>query len=261
MTEEKEVEKVTEAGWTSGEDLKSAPQFKLFVAIPCYDKKVFVPCAQSLMNAIQWLLKNNVESHFKFEVGLPYVDMARNNLVRAFLESDCTDMVFVDADLGFAEEAFRDLALSNEAVIGGAYPKKQEKEGYAVLLQTDERHFIIEKNGVLEAEGLPTGFLKIKRTVFEQIIAAHPELAYKDAITEKVTYNFFGNYVKDGRWYGDDFGFCKLWNDLGGKCYVLPNITFIHCGMKNYEGNIWEYLQKNSPAPAPEQEQKVEAAQ
>jgi hypothetical protein len=227
--------------------------FKVFIGMPCFDKKVFVPCVQSLMNAMKELINNGIASDFSFEVGLPYVSMARNNLIRKFMESDATDFVFIDADLGFPGEAFKELIRANEDVVAGVYPKKQNEELYPVVLKLDENSCVINENGALLASGLPTGFMKIKRHVIEKLVVAYPELAYTDAISGKTTYNFFGTYVKNGRWYGDDYGFCNLWEEIGGKCHVIPNITFIHCGQRNFEGNFNDYLQSGRHRAAVQQ--------
>ena len=222
--------------------LPEPPALKIFIAVPCYDKKTFVVCTQSLMNSMQALLLLGIPFEFKFEVGDPYVSMARNKLARYFMKSDCTDMIFIDADLGYDPQSFCNLVTSPEEVIGGAYPKKSEKEEYAVYLKTDEGNHPINVNGVLEAEGLATGFLKIKRVVFEKMIEAYPELAFDEPLSGEEMHNFFGTFVKDRRWYGDDFGFCYLWRQLGGKLWLLPNITFTHVGSKPYIGNFHEYL-------------------
>ena len=214
------------------------PNFKVFVAIPSYDKKLYVNCVHGLLNATQVLIKNNIEFSFNFEVGMPWLTMARNNLAREFLASDCTELVFIDADIGFQPEAFRDLIVSNEAIIAGAYPKKQDEELFAVLVKLGEDGHPIVEHGAVEADGLPTGFMKIKRIVFEKIMSAHPELVYEDIITGKPTYNFFGMFIDRGKWYGDDYGFCKLWTDLGEKLWILPNMTLTHAGNKIYSGNL-----------------------
>jgi len=233
-------------GWTEEKDLPvetpKIPNFKVFVAVPSYDKKVYVACVQSLMNAMQVLLKNGIEFQFSFEVGLPWLTMARNNLVRSFLESDCTELVFIDADIGFKPEAFRDLIVSNEAIIAGAYPKKQDEKVFAVLVKMGADGNPIVENGAVEAEGLPTGFMKIKRVVFEKIMEAHPELIYEDITTGKPTYNFFGMFIDKGKWYGDDYGFCKLWTDLGQRLWIIPNVTLTHSGSKVYEGNLHDHM-------------------
>ena len=41
---------------------------------------------------------------------------------------------------------------------------------------------------------------------------------------------------------GEDFSFCKLWKDLGGKCYIYVNDPIIHVGEHQYEGCFLDEL-------------------
>lgn len=163
------------------------------------------------------------------------------------MASDCTHMVFIDADVGFAPGAFHDLIIAKEDVIGGAYPKKQDSEEYAVRLKKGDDGNVIFHNGVLMAEGLATGFLKISRKAITDMQAAYPEMVYNDGISNQLTYNFFGEFVVDGRMFYDDFGFSYLWEKTGGDMWVLPNITFTHAGSKDFKGNLHEYLSRPRP--------------
>jgi hypothetical protein len=240
MTEEAVLEKEV-----AKEEVKTEDKpIKFFVAVPSYDRRISVPCVQSLMNALQVFQLNQIQFEFKFEVGLCWISMARNSLARAFMESDCTDMIFIDDDIGFPPFAFRDLISSGEEVIAGVYPKKEADEVYAALLKTTVQGNLVVENGLIEADGLPTGFMKIKRSVFEKMQAAYPELVYMDTRYGKKTYNFFGEFIRDGRWFGDDYGFCQRWREIGGRLWALPNITFIHQGNKNYEGNLHQFLSR-----------------
>ena len=220
---------------------------KIFIAVPTHDKKIFCNCHQALMNAMQVMLACNVPFSFCYEVGLPYISMARNNLVRKFMASDCTHIVFIDADVGFAPGAFHDLIIAKEDVIGGAYPKKQDSEEYAVRLKKGDDGNVIFSNGVLMAEGLATGFLKISREAISKMQAAYPEMVYNDGISNQQTYNFFGEFTVGDRMFYDDFGFCHLWSQCGGEMWVLPNITFTHAGSRDYRGNLHEYLARPRP--------------
>ena len=230
--------------FTMQEELKPIlyKDMKVFVAIPVMDKKPFLNCHQSLMNAMQILIGINVPFQFEYEGGLPYISMARNNLERKFMESDCTDMIFIDADVGFSPGAFHDLIISTEEVIGGAYPKKQDSEEYACRLKKDEQGNAIVNNGVMMAAGLATGFLKIKRSALEKMRASYPEMVYDDGMTGKETFDFFGEFRIGRRKFHDDYGFCHLWEQIGGSMWVLPNITFTHSGSKDFKGNLHEYL-------------------
>lgn len=132
-------------------------------------------------------------------------------------------------------------------MIGGAYPKKSETEEYAVSLAKNENGESFIHDGVIAADGLATGFLKIKRSVFEKMQEAYPDLEYSDCMTSQKTFNFFGEFKIGKRIFYDDFGFCHLWKELGGSMWILPNITFTHAGSKDFKGNLHEYLTKPRP--------------
>jgi hypothetical protein len=225
-------------------EVAAEPTRKIFVGIPSYDKKVFVPCVVSLMKMMNVFLLKNLVSQCTFEVGMPWLSMARNNLVKKFLATDYTDFVFIDADLGFSAEGFEALALADEEVIAGVYPKKQDLETYACNLKVDKNSHPVVVNGAIEANGLPTGFMKIRRSAFEKLIAAYPDKWYIDPITNDKTWDFFNLLVKEHKWFGDDYGFCHLWTELGEKLWALPNIDFIHSGGKEYTGNLHVYMAK-----------------
>lgn len=220
----------------------------VFVAVPSGDGKLCVQATVALIKAQQVCQNNGIEYAFRFEVGLCYISMARNNLIAKFMESACTDLVFVDSDIGFSPESFMALLACDVDVVAGIYPKKNDKVEWPVVLKTDEFHRPYVKDGLILAESLPTGFMKIKRGAIEKLMKAHPELKYSDANTGKDTYDLFGTFVENGRWFGDDYGFCHLWGKLGGDCFVLPNVDFTHVGIKNFKGNFHAHLMALPPA-------------
>ena len=229
---------------------KEEPTRKVFVALPAYAGQRTVPAESSLLLAQQIFWIRKLMYIFEWETKCPYVSMARNNLVSAFLQTDCTEIIFLDADVGFNPEAFAGLLDCDVDLVAGVYPKKNDDENdWPIILETSNDGIPIIKDGLLKAVNLPTGFMKIKRSVIEKLMAAHPELRYLDALTGRFTYNLFGCGVryydpitKLGRWFGDDYGFCDYWQQLGGDMWVLPDINFEHAGPKAYKGNYYKYL-------------------
>ena len=41
---------------------------------------------------------------------------------------------------------------------------------------------------------------------------------------------------------GEDFSFCQLWTNLGGKCYVYVNDAIVHVGEHQYQGRFHDEL-------------------
>jgi GT2 family glycosyltransferase len=183
------------------------------------------------------------EFSIEFEGGCAYISMARNNLTRKFIASGADELLFIDADVAFPHAALEGLLSCNEEIVAGVYPKKVENtDDWPVVVVKDENDHLIVENGLIEALRMPTGFMKIQRSAIEKMIMKYPESRYIDGVSHKETYNFFGSYVEDLQWFGDDFAFCNRYRKLGGRCWILPNIDFSHTGNKNYKGNFYTYL-------------------
>lgn len=122
------------------------------------------------------------------------VDRARNISVELARMTECTDLMFVDADLSFDPEDIFTMLQARFSVVGGAYPKKgvnmervaaAVREGYEGR-DLEERacdHVVNARPGAakchvspggarfLEVEELGTGFLMFRRAALERYIA------------------------------------------------------------------------------------------
>jgi hypothetical protein len=99
----------------------------------------------------------------------------------------------------------------------------------------------------------PTGFMAIKRAVFERLMASYPDLRYMpDSIGEAdlgLHYRFFDVMVdpQTRRYLSEDYGFCRLWSGLGESIYVDANSNLTHQGSKLYRGDFATSLQTSLP--------------
>ncbi|MEN8282544.1 hypothetical protein [Acinetobacter gerneri] len=94
---------------------------------------------------------------------------------------------------------------------------------------------------------------------FLRMMAQYPELQYVPdnlgLVDQGLHYRFFDVMVDPDtkRYLSEDYYFCRLWENMGGKVYVdaLSNLT--HQGTKVYSGNFAQSLQTNFalaiPAP------------
>lgn len=221
-------------------------QRKIFVGVPAYGGCVSTATVVGLLEAQQVFLGNGFEFKIDFEVNLPYIDMARNNLARKFLESGFDELIFIDADVGFTHKAILQLLACDKPLCAGIYPKKSDKEGeWPVSFLKDEAGNTIfpMEEGIGRVARMPTGFMKIKKTVFKEIILGQRTRQYRDGFTGKDTWDFFSRIIDpDGEWYGDDFAFCSRYTSVGGECWVVPDIDFTHVGFKSYKGNFCDFL-------------------
>ena len=131
------------------------------------------------------------------------IPRARNAAAAHFLDSDCSHLLFIDADIEFEPESVVKLLRHNREVIAGVYPKKYYMWDRALTGEEavdfpfgGEVHF--NQDGLIETTYLPTGFLMIKREVFIKIASNKPELKYKNDIDGYGQLDTFYNFFRSG---------------------------------------------------------------
>ena len=140
----------------------------VMIAMPTGSGFLQCPPMQSLMQTMITLQREGFAYEIVIEAGNCHVDDTRNSAVREFLKSDCTDLFFIDADVSFDPEAVvRFLRLPHD-IVAGVYPKKQDEEDFPVRV-ADGIELWADSSGLVEVEGAPTGFMRIKRKVLETL--------------------------------------------------------------------------------------------
>jgi hypothetical protein len=219
--------------------LKSPSAGGVFIAVPAI-AGVSPETLSSLFDAKEVLLKNGVNSELAVCAYDCHVDDQRNSLVREFLESSCQTFVFIDSDLRFDPEDLLALIRYDRDVVAGVYPKKSEDRQFPVRFLGGE--IWSDSDGLIEVESVPTGFLKIRRSVFERMYESVPRFVPpKDIRKLKVPLIFERTLIGNVR-RGGDVEFCRKWRALGGKIYVDPNMQFEHVGQKDFTGSLAHYL-------------------
>lgn len=115
----------------------------------------------------------------------------------------------------------------------------------------DEINITINKDGFITLSEAPTGFMVIKRCVFEKMMKRYPELQYiSDSYGHEnkgLHYRFFDVMVhpESKRYLSEDYGFCYLWEKMGGKIYVDARSNLSHQGSKLYTSNFAKSIKVN----------------
>lgn len=213
---------------------------KLMIAIPSYNEMVHSKLMLDLIDILK-------EAHFEYIIKVKcgsLITRIRNDFVADFLGSDCSHLLFIDADLYDFKETLLDLLCADTPkVCGGIYRKKQLKEAYNVNLCMSIEETLDSRNGAfIEVKHIPTGLMIIQKSVFYQLILSYPERRYLDKDTIK--YNFFDAGVIGDRYLSEDYYFCELYRAIGGKVHAVIDSTMVHHGTLNYKGNFGKYLSK-----------------
>lgn len=163
--------------------------------------------------------------------------------------------VLHNSDMEVDAVGFSHLLMRQEEVVGAVYRRKNDWEKYnGEIFINPDRTPVVSESGLIKAKILPTGLMKIKRTVFEKMAQHYvDDFYYTPNYTEQgeplapsMVHNFFGNIIdKETRSYhGEDSSFCIRWQAMGGELWLEPKITITHYGLKGYEGNFHDYLTK-----------------
>ena len=75
-----------------------------------------------------------------------------------------------------------------------------------------------------------------------------PTILNGEETKNKNLYNFFDTLHDPvtKKYYGEDFGFCQKWRDMGGKCYCYINRFITHVGEYQYSGRFKDELVRSS---------------
>jgi hypothetical protein len=223
--------------------IKSPGTDGVFIAVPT-TTGVSPETLSSLFDSKEVLLKNGVNSELAICAYDCHVDDQRNSLVREFLESSCQTFVFIDSDLRFDPEDLLALIRYDRDVVAGVYPKKSETRQFPVKLLGGD--LWSDSDGLIEVKSVPTGFLKIRRSVFERLYEKVPKFAPPgDTRKVRVPLIFERTLIGNVR-RGGDVEFCRKWLALGGKIYVDPDMQFEHVGSKDYTGSLAHYLRSEN---------------
>lgn len=213
--------------------------------MPTYTGRPDIETQASLVQSMGELRDAGIEAVFKPFCGNSIIPMVRNQCVTDFLSTGCTDLVMLDDDLAWEDGALLRLLSHDVDVVGGAYPKRQDRIEFPVKRLPGAP--VDLASGLMEVRGLPGGFLRMTRACLDAMTEHYAHLRYFDrCVPGRQTTALFWIDLALGidpdspkdmpEVWGEDFTFCKRWRDMGGKVYLDTLLTFRHVGRKAFEG-------------------------
>lgn len=203
---------------------------KVMLATTAYDN----PDASytfSIQRSRQALADKHIKTAYCLLQGNCHVDDARNSVIQEFLLSDCSALVFLDADVSWRPGALVKLCEYDADIVGGVYPFRREGSASRRGMPVRMIEGITEADeyGLMEVEGLPAGFMKISREVLESLNVDADKYWNRDDTRMKVPILFERCYDKDtGARWGGDLNFCRKARARGFKVYAIPEMELGH---------------------------------
>jgi hypothetical protein len=207
---------------------------RVHICMPCYGGQL---TESTFMSYIKW-------ANVARQLGLDWtvetmtneslISRARNTLTAKFLHTkESTHLMFVDADIGWEPWHLLVMLNHDKDVVGGLYPMKSLPVKWCVngIPDADQN----DPSGLIEVTKTGTGFLLMKRHVFDKL-NAHPavkpftnDIGLDPALNPYMK-TYFDTAVRENRYYSEDWTFCENWRDIGGQVFVDKRVLLKHTG-------------------------------
>jgi hypothetical protein len=194
---------------------------------------------------------------------------AKNMLAAKFLTlAEKTHILFVDPEISF--EPWHVLVMLDRKldIVSGLYPTRTLPIRWAVSTFDGAEE---NEDGLHEVDRVGTGFLLVKRDVFEKLQEHQHVVNYKNDVGlgedfDKHLYTYFNSQIVDERYASEDAVFSAIWRSFGNKIWVDKRVLLAHKGQFNYSaaaqdillssfGSIYlEYMKNNGKIQVLEEE-------
>ena len=221
---------------------------RVHICMPCYGGML---TESTFMSYIKWAntcRQLGIDWTMETMVNESLISRARNTLTAKFLNNkDSTHLMFIDADIGWEPWHLMVMLDRNVDVIGGLYPMKSLPVKWCVNGFDGAEE---GPDGLQEVSKTGTGFMLIKREVFEKLNAHPATKPFMNDIGLPAELNpymktYFDTAVRENRYYSEDWTFCENWRDLGGKIYVDKRVLLKHTGTYVFDYQSQEQLYKD----------------
>jgi len=251
---------------------------KIFVATPMYGGMCSGMYTKSTADLATIATQYGMDVRFFYLFNESLITRARNYLVDEFLRSPYTHLMFIDSDIHFNPNDVLTLAALDKEIIGAPYPKKTiawEKVRNAVDAGLSDNNpteleqytgdFVfnpvagtneIKITEPVEVLEIGTGFMMIRREVFEKFRDAYPQFTYKpdhnrsehfdgsryihsffDTVIDSKAFAGEGSSGSD-RYLSEDYMFCQFTRKIGIKTWLCPWMNLGHVGSYVFNGTM-----------------------
>ncbi|MFW2441148.1 MAG: hypothetical protein ACN4GR_17455 [Arenicellales bacterium] len=244
-------------------------EIKLLIATPCYGGMATTEYLESMLR----LAKTDLVFDLMLVANESLITRARNSCAAAFLGNETySHLLFIDSDIGFMPHELGRLLNIDKPIVAGVYPKKVRNWDKALKLEAQSGDDLqyntldyvlnvldegepmegetfdgLVKDGYMRVAYAGTGFMLIKREVFNAIMKKFPDNHYanegygydREDMHERF-YDFFSTMIhpQSKRYLSEDFTFCYRWRQCGGEIWVNAISELTHVGRSVFKGDL-----------------------
>lgn len=229
----------------------------LVIGTPCYGGMMCTEYTQSLLALKEACIQYNIKMTSIFLGNESLIQRGRNTIAHHFLKiPDATHLMFIDADQKFVANDIAKMIKADKGIIGGPVPMKgldwdRVRQG-ALLNHPDlssltgifninklDGHEMIDRNLPFQVKHVGTGFMLIRRDVFEKL---KPHVGWYTngglSIGQEKIYDFFKVQNVNNELLSEDYNFCHMYREYGGTVWLAPWCELGHFGVYLFNGQF-----------------------
>lgn len=253
-----------------------ASSFNVMIAAPVASRP-YAGFTLSLAATVHTLAKAGIGYQIYLHQGNCHVDDVRNEIIRDFLETDCTDLFMIDDDLDWRAESFLRVLTVPGDIVAGIYTHRSEGDTFPFHPGEGVRE--ANEHGLFEMFKVPTGFMRIRRNVVEALYNHEvekgrrfwrrvPEMkAGRKPMARVVERGFasemgLASHAGDkGEYHSGDYVLCLKAKALGFKIWADIELPFGHAGEHVWTGTLGDKLRRDQRVDHPSFEKAIAAIQ
>ncbi|HSY21411.1 MAG TPA: hypothetical protein VK841_04815 [Polyangiaceae bacterium] len=242
-------------------------QPNVLIGTPCYGGLVTHVYVHSLLKLMAYAAAHDIGLGLWTAAHDSLITRSRNSIMATFLDTpNATHLMFIDADTGFTPLDFQRLLSFDQDIVAGMYPVKNIDWAQAagavtpgmspVQMREAGLHYVgvacapgegrEERDGFVTGIYAGTGFMLIRRSAAERLVAAYPETKYRaqhtypaPAAASHNQYNLFDCLIEPETktYLSEDFAFCHRWRAIGGTIWLDTMSRLRHVGAYEFQGS------------------------
>ena len=271
---------------------------KIMVCTPMYGGMCSGMYSKACCDLATLATKYQMDVKFFYLFNESLIPRARNYLVDEFIRAEqYTHLMFIDADIHFDPNDVLTLAALDKDIIGGPYPKKciawekvrnavdsgladedpqilEQYTGDYVFNPVENTHKI-QVGDPVDVLEIGTGFMLIKRQVFDDFREAYPQFSYTPDHNRSENFDgkrdihaYFDTVIdsdaylgdisgKSNRYLSEDYFFCQFVRRIGYKIYLCTWMKLGHMGSYVFSGSMASLANLEYAAHGMDNETKV----
>ena len=216
----------------------------IMIGTPCFGGMCYDAYLHSMMDLRMLCHQHGIPFNIITTRNESDIKRARNRIMSNFLASDCSHLVFIDADIGFQASDVLRLVAHNMDIVGATYAKKSMTKTDFAFVPLPEGRML--RSGLVEIGALPGGFFAIHRDCALRMYQAYIDRRYvlspgegKGELWEDRLCDLFGSIIDSQtlEYWTEDYAFSRRWRELGGSVWLDPYIRLEHSGTGTFTGD------------------------